>query len=606
MSRINPDDNDILRAAMGDLDEDLINQLDNSTDSEYNGVSPSNDYILRMANGDLSDSVHLDDVDVIDRQKLCNHEFCFAEQYENSHKEICRICGQERVVNDNIQIDDIETVSSKKVNSKKWISALVAVFVIAIVGGSVFALSSSGREDFEPTNQPESLVLSEDEQIEQEIATLDSVNNGFNEIQNKYLENGFVPFSSEEALLNEAYDYAEKLLESGIAKEISLEKSGCVRVETKDDYVYIFMPKLEGVNSGSGKNKIISLQPYYYKGKNKTADNVARDVEACCLDYSFDDNDNLDNRSVSIENVKKLKNSAIVIWDGHGGYTEKEHACLGTSLPYKKTIKNKNYRVDLKKHRLAIIGETICICGDFFDYYYKKGDFDKTLFFFTTCHSADDDYLAHILISKGASAVYANENAIYTRYIIPMMKNIFYSLTDYKTTGEALKIAKKKYGNFDVDYIRHRKTKGEKPAQVILFGNLDFQIISKPQDTTTHEEDLDDIPEVDQPEDSGENNGFVDKLCADEWYIAPEGDFTYFKFNNDGTVAVTSYVPEEKIANVRYDVIDDDTVYFGLKNAAGVTRITLTNRSEPDMVDIEVIEHGETIIGTMEWKSNLE
>ena len=127
-------------------------------------------------------------------------------------------------------------------------------------------------------------------------------------------------------------------------------------------------------------------------------------------------------------------------------------------------------------------------------------------------------------------------------------------------------------------------------------------------ETEDSDKDWDDIPDVDHPEDIGENesNSFVDKLVADDWYIAQEGDFTYYDFHDDSTVTVTYYVYDEVNTTVTYEVNDDGTVSFEYTTGGGDVKVILTDRSEQDMVDIELEEFGETVNGTMEWKSNLE
>lgn len=559
MSKINPDDNDILKAAMGDLEDEEGDtpKINKPLPTSQRRSKPSDEDVLKIARTDFEE----DKSDALPAKSKAPH---------------------------------LEVLSSS--SRKKRVGALVAVFIIAIVGISAFVLVEKQNKDF-TTSKPNN-------QTEQEIAVMQSVDNGFSEIESKYLVNGYVPISQLENVINEEFEYANSLVNKGVAKTAKTENL-CVYVEFESEDICMYSPKIEGLLNVGESNQIITLEPFYGELTNGEADKAALRIERNNSNYKF--TDNFDKSSVTLESIEQMKGASVIIWSGHGNYTKDTHSVLLTcesAYSAKRWLDSGNRK---KGDRIIDCSGFLAICPSFIDNHFDNNDFKDTVIYLGACCSAKDDYLLNVLKLKGASAVYGATNYISSDYCNEMMNSLFGYISKGHSVKSALAKAKEdcgatddRLGGFISDLSEGKKfSVFFNPAKIILVANDDsFKL--KP------EENLDDIPAVDHPEDIGENDSFVDKLCADEWYIVQEGDFTYFTFNDDGTVTITSYVPEEKSINVQYDVIDDETVYFGFKNVAGVTRITLTNRIERDMVDIEIVEFGETITGTMEWKSNLE
>jgi hypothetical protein len=94
----------------------------------------------------------------------------------------------------------------------------------------------------------------------------------------------------------------------------------------------------------------------------------------------------------------------------------------------------------------------LLVTGDYFDEILEPGDLDGSIILISACCSAKDDYLANILISKGAKAVIGTTNITSAQYAESMSRAIFTEMNKGKTAQKALEIAQKTYGKNDRKY----------------------------------------------------------------------------------------------------------------------------------------------------------
>ena len=197
-------------------------------------------------------------------------------------------------------------------------------------------------------------------------------------------------------------------------------------------------------------NQVASFEPYSSELKTPVFDEVATMVSNSKYDYAF--NDDLDEKEVSIEKMKHLNDYDVVIWNGHGGYSEKLGSLIfsGTKVT---SAKNKKYEADISSRRIvtSVSGE-YGVSADFFDRYYLEGDFNETFMYLGACHSAEDN-IANVLINKGVETILGFKNSVYRSYNEDMVKTIFHELSRDEgspvTVGQAVATAKKEHGNFD-------------------------------------------------------------------------------------------------------------------------------------------------------------
>lgn len=599
MSNLNPNDDEFFRAAMGGFDDETDSHLYVDTTLETG---------------------------VMDRQEECKHASVVSKQYSDAHKEVCK-CGRERVVYEKKANDNKNKNNnlSKKTKRKKWIGTIVAVIIFTIIGVGALTLLGNHNNNFVPATQTGDTMLSVDEQIEQETNVINSVNKGFIEVEETFLVNDTIPEGKLADVLKAEYEYAESLINDGVATDAVLENTGCITVSLTQGDKYIYIPKISGMKASGETGRILTLQPHKSEFPDNSTDKLAKRIVSSYKYYEFDPKDNLDENEVTLESILNLKNSEVIIWDGHGSFTEDNHSILitGETAKHVKSIKKKTHEFENDEF-IYTSGKKpkVAIDYTFFNNHFDKNDFNNAVIFLGTCYSGKDDVLAKTLTNKGAKTVFVATNSIDNSYCNKMTKTIFESLIKGWDAGDSLDVAKKRHGKHDSRKLRLNSVdissegidayfEEEKknidlffhPAEIKIIGSNEFKL--RKNKKTTSSKDF--LSKPYKTTNIGEYDSLVDKLCAEEWVVVLEGDFTYFKFSNDSKVKMTHYVPEEETITAKYDVIDDNTVYFGLKNGIGsVTRLTISNRSERDIVDVEIEAYGETITGTMEWKSNLE
>jgi hypothetical protein len=101
---------------------------------------------------------------------------------------------------------------------------------------------------------------------------------------------------------------------------------------------------------------------------------------------------------------------------------------------------------------------------------------DNSFFYLATCQSGMDSTLANAFVNKGAAAVIANTETIYTQYNLLMEYEVAHNLTlindrtgNYYTLSEALSAAKEKYGRNDLVWYGENAPRSE-AATPIIFG----------------------------------------------------------------------------------------------------------------------------------------
>ena len=146
MSRINPEDDEILRAVMGDLDEELTyehSQINpdttNSAKNRGSNIEPDEDYITKMALGDLDNN--LGNASVLPPQSLYEPQNSIYPTQQNS----------------------VSSISQKPKKKKlKAVSLIVAVILLVLIAtGTVTVLLLQKNNITEGTN---SFVSSNEEE----------------------------------------------------------------------------------------------------------------------------------------------------------------------------------------------------------------------------------------------------------------------------------------------------------------------------------------------------------------------------------------------------------------------------------------------------------
>ena len=624
MSSINPSEDDILRAAMGDLDDDAgaipVAPENNSTKS----LQPDyDDEILRAAAGDLGDDVFVQTKSAQSVQQPKSQQ-----QYQPS--------PQPRQQNNppsqqTPQNQYNPSASKAKKKGKKWLGALVAVFAVFIIG--IFAISLGGRHSSSSYTHVQSTNNS-DNYID--YKKHDEIFEVFDSIESQYVdENGFVKDGKSEKLMNDIGAYLDNLKKNNEIAYVSWD-SNFAYAELNDDTAVCFQPRILGELAGGGKTQIYTFEPYksemisfltitfgrqtknliYHKYFDAAATNISK-----LNSYEFNKSNNIDNENVTIDDAKNFKKNSVIIWSGHGFKGEKTGVTgLCLSADYKEY--SKKHPEDFKKHdnkppKIATgTSGTVYLTYEFFDSEYGEHSLDNCMIYLGACYSAvDSDYcLAKLFREKGASCVFGSLDTIKYPYSAQMLDEISKQMIKGRTAGQAINSAYKKYGTCCQG--------DDKKPLLQLLGSKDYRLNTnkskntttvanllpdKPETTTQKpKQDWDNIPNVENPEDIRSDDGgseydrFIEKLCSSEWETVDEGDFTFYEFFDDGTVTIDDEF------NVEYKKVSDKKIKFSL-NGDYSADYTVTFKGDDELPYIKIVyDDGYTLEGPLLYRDDFD
>lgn len=226
-------------------------------------------------------------------------------------------------------------------------------------------------------------------------------------------------------------------------------------------------------------------------------DNSAETIANADLGYEF--TSNMDNSEVTIEFMKSLSNYRVIIWNAHGGYDKNGSSRFLSGESWYDWDSPEKYIEDENEGRIIRYTDgTVGVTSAFFEKYYTDDSFNDTLIYLGSCMGAMDSVLSDTFIKKGAEAVLAYNNVVYSGYNQNMCQTIFEELVkkdgdnnSTKTVAEALEIAKKQNGEKDpthtawYDFILHPifqdYVKKANRAELILTENDDnsFRLVDE-------------------------------------------------------------------------------------------------------------------------------
>lgn len=235
---------------------------------------------------------------------------------------------------------------------------------------------------------------------------------------------------------------------------------------------------------------VLTIEPYASELNAPEFDNAAQDIDNTDIGYDF--STDVDNGEVTVEFLKHLSGYRVIIWNGHGGYSQEFHSFLGIGESSQNA--SEKYSSDIANDRLIYVnGERLAVTSKFFKKYYKNSPFDNALIYLGACHGADDNVLADTLMSCGAKTVLGYSNSVYTVYNNAMGETFFEELTKddgvdnnkTQTAKTALQIAKEVNGDADsdppnwwdkfLDKIGAQELK--EPAELKLMGDQNFRLV---------------------------------------------------------------------------------------------------------------------------------
>ena len=313
---------------------------------------------------------------------------------------------------------------------KKKILIAIAVLVglAVVVVGATFVYSAFTKAE---------QALEADLAYKRDKKEFDAVIPGINKIERKYKKWGYIPYSKADEYLNEVMEHCEKLKQEGLIKDYvegGLTLPSGIHV--------LIMPPLREALSAGKIAQIATFAPYDFTGEKTLSgrQSIAKTAENISNHFAFDYIKQLKSKRVTLEELERLGNYDIVIWQGHGGYNTEVHSALLIPIKWKE-YKNRNqnkYEADFTLGRICLNSkEEIFITSKWFDEYLPKKE-NGGIIFLGACSTGKDDVLANSLMQKGTfSTVYGFNGQVQTMYSIKVRDTLFSSLSSNATVEEA-------------------------------------------------------------------------------------------------------------------------------------------------------------------------
>lgn len=353
-------------------------------------------------------------------------------------------------------------------------------------------------DQFINSEAPDTGELGKDEGTEEEAKEVENeikkIDKKLKDVEKQYRKNGVVEEGDVYSYLWEAKEKLRELYESGDIADYK-EGKNCIEITLNSGVTYILSPEIKDCDAGGSDMKIqvATYQPClsgqikdkvpvrYLDKVDEGAQLVADQLDQYEFyrDGSELDND-LDNEEVSLESILRFQNYNLVMWHGHGGYSEDLGSFMVVGV--KATRRNsKKYMKELKAGRLVCTSSGhFAITSAFIEKYIPDGALKNSIIYLGTCSSGEDDRLPQSFLDKGAMAVYANSGTIYTKYNLSMIYSVAQGLTKqsgndrYYTTEEALEYAKEKNGSYDDHYTETKLYTNPKNGAVALDWYKDY------------------------------------------------------------------------------------------------------------------------------------
>ena len=457
-------------------------------------------------------------------------------------------------------------------------------------------------------------------------------------------------------IIDEITEYLDILKNQGKIKDYQ-QSGGDITVDLLiGKYYYNFSMNVPNLQGGTSRSKLMSfvpqstdiksvlsdidntalpvltVQPYASEMISTVFDDCATLIAHSNLGYSF--TDDINDSFVTVDFMKNLSKYKVIIWDGHGVYNGSTGEFIGIALGEQKTEENaKKYEDDIDNNRLSWTADgKYVVTSEFFDYYYKNNSLNNSLIYLGCCDTANDDStLPQTLINKGAEAVIAYKNSVYTDYNREMCQTIFNELVKQdgnakltQTVSQAVSIAKAKHGEKDSHYTswydeflnywnaEHDYISEEKRAELILTENddksfrlVDYSTVSgcikEASDKTTPVEDVE-VRVLDESENAIEktktdkNGNFTLSLTAGKYTLSIGGEL-----NATSVYSYENYTEDITIESNIWTVLKDDILLTRITN--GIAGNVFDSETKKPLTDVKVKAYKDND-GTTEYVSS--
>lgn len=380
---------------------------------------------------------------------------------------------------------------------------LATLLIVALaIGATVFLVKFLASKNVDVV----SAMASPEESFEQ----YSTLYEGISSVESSYLDNdGYVTEDDVPRLIEDVAAYVENLPDDMVASyDVG---DDYVQVDLTSGVTYVYTPRMEHMlNRGDGMTLGLYQQQReefsddsdnaidYFDLRAEPAEHgmpnnsfqdaiaqyiVRADPNRFHLEESFYDED------VTLDVIKELGSNQLILWEGHGVWTEE----LGAELQLMQKVDflwwKKRWGEDFTQKRVVVCGDgRIAVTPAFFDYYYDEGQLQDSVIYLGSCHSLQDDRLASALVDKGARLVIGNTNSVSTLYQFEMRDSILSDMADCRMpVSQALDNARHVYGDEDPWCAAGENTKvafyPSNAGSVTLHGAGDEQLPREGEDT---------------------------------------------------------------------------------------------------------------------------
>lgn len=293
------------------------------------------------------------------------------------------------------------------------------------------------------------------------------------DIEKKYLNSdGYVDYEDTQKLFEEITGYLQTQKDLGIIDYFT-QGSSSIFVKMKSGINYMYIPEYKDYLSSGSEHRIITFEPvkssFEYKFEKFYADFYI-DFGSLCLgtenldtdlienaellgkesEYKYSSEDSYIDEEVTINKLLNLSPNSLILFEGHGGYSEETGSVLWTDEKVNDNV-TYNFGED------AIVyskDKTIGVTYQFFEKL-QNNSLENSTIYLGACCSAKDERLANSLIDKGAENVLGYSDIVGIRYEIGLRTFLLYGLTlnhdngDAYTLEEAYNFALSTYGTKD-------------------------------------------------------------------------------------------------------------------------------------------------------------
>lgn len=306
---------------------------------------------------------------------------------------------------------------------------------------------------------------------ESEIEQANNIAAELNSIVQPYLnEESFIPEEQIGTVITLLSNYLNSQLASENIQSFEISNTS-ISIVLATGYPFSYVLNVDGYDAGTGTVQISTFQPFkgtyssYTQGLSDAAtDESAEGIVNTFEEYTF--SNNVDSEAVTLDALKEMSNSKVVLWHGHGGLNSIAGSFLGTGEILNSQTTSE-YSSDISAFRVlttysAAGKKTYCVSGGFFQKYLSN--MSDAFVYLGACDSGEDmaqrdNYrycLAQAFLDKGASAVIGNSATIKSNYNCEMIRDTMAKMMEYSednngyyTLSEALNYAFEENGEDD-------------------------------------------------------------------------------------------------------------------------------------------------------------